>query len=198
MLGEIPHFIEANKPPLAILNGAIATLEVHKKPRRKPKKKVASHEAKHAVAALETGTDVYKATIIGTHEYDGATWLAGENDIATLAPDATGEDGTDSDVRKAAARGGLGMAGQARSVIENNMDKVDAVACALEDHGTLDSFGIKNAIAELTKPKTEFGILHIELPTGEKLKENVEIRDNVIMESGIWYQVAAKTQTSLN
>src|SRR5690349_20517754 len=97
MLGEIPHNfnIEANRPPQALMPGIIASLEMlEQKPQRKPTNGTARHEAKHVVAAMETGTSVSKVTIIPGEGYLGLTVLSSPNAIAALAPHSTGESGT--------------------------------------------------------------------------------------------------------
>lgn len=197
MISEIPRHIDVQTPPLAILEGARATLELEAKKRRKPVNGTARHEAKHVVAALETGTQVSKVTIIPGEGYLGLTELLAPNAIAALAPHETGESGTSWDVHIAERIGAHGAASAARSIIENNMDKVDAVACALEDHNTLDSFGIKRAIEEAQKPKEQFGILRLELPTGQQIEDKVQVRDNIVMNEGVWYSLANKA-TRLN
>ena len=74
------------------------------------------------------------------------------------------------------------------------MDKVDAVACALEDYGSLDSFGIHRAIQDAKKPVEQFGILKLELPTGKNVEDKVKVRDNVVMDEGVWYSLVNKAQ----
>lgn len=197
MISEIPRNIDIQPPHLAVLQGARATLELEARERRRPVNGTARHEAKHVVAALETGTQVSKVTIVPGEGYLGLTELLAPNAIAALAPHETGESGTSWDVHIAERIGAHGAAQAARSIIENNMDKVDAVACALEDYNTLDSFGIKRAINDLKKPTEQFGILRLELPTGEKVEDKVQVRDNIIMNEGVWYSLANKA-TRLN
>jgi len=192
MLGEIPRNINLQTPPLSVLEGARATLEIEAQKKRKPVNGTARHEAKHVIAALETGTQVAKVTIIPGEGYLGLTELMAPNAIAALAPHATGESGTGWDVHIAERIGAHGAESAARSIIENNMDQVDAVACALEDQNTLDSFGIRRAINEAKKPKEQFGILKLELPTGGKVEGEVKVRDNVIMDENVWYSLANK------
>ncbi len=194
MIAEIPRHIDIKAPPLAVLEGARASLEVPVLKRRKPVNGTARHEAKHVVAALETGTQVQSVDIIPTEDHLGLTTLIAPNAIAALAPHATGESGTSWDVHIAERIGAHGAESAARSIIENNMDQVDAVACALEDQQKLDSFGIKQAINEAKKPQETFGILKLELPTGEELVDTVKVRDNVIMDEGVWYSLANKAQ----
>lgn len=152
----------------------------------------AIHEAKHVVAALQNGTSVESVTIIPGAGYLGLTKLSRPDAVAALAPHATGESGTSYDVFIASQIGAAGAESAARSIINGNMEKVEAVAQALEENKSLGSGDINRTIYKLDHPDPEFATLVIQSPDGERVEKKVEVRDNIIVADGLVEIFSAK------
>lgn len=116
-------------------------------------KKVSIHEALHAVGAELTGTPVLHASIEPDSTSLGRTVTAGPNATAAAAAHAFGCDGTDWDMHIVDVLGEKGATGAAKNVISrgNGIEKVKAVAGALERSGSISGNGAREAMASVDK-----------------------------------------------
>lgn len=192
---EFEVSITANRPQY--IEGFKFSIEPQTSVKKTIPGSTAVHEAMHVVAALENGTGVDSATIVSGNGYLGLTRLTKPDAVAAMAPHAMGSGGTGHDVFIAGIIGNAGAAeSAARGIINSNMDKVEAVATVLEENRTIGSGEINSAINEITNPKPRMATLFIETPTGEQIKERVEVRDNIVMVPNVWYQLAGTPSPS--
>lgn len=149
--------------------------------RRKKGGNTAVHEAKHVIAAKETGTRVKSVTIIPGPGYLGLTELAAFNSIAALAPDADGMEGTSHDVFIAASAGADLSASRsaAKAINIKKAEYIEAVSDALEENLTLNEPEIDKVMDEVDKGKI------VDITTrrtdGEMEKSEVRAKNNIVM-----------------
>ena len=110
----------------------------------------ALHEARHGTAAELNGTRVLFATVVPGKGYLGLTALSSFDAVAAAAPNAHGDDGTGADVQMIQEAGHSvgGAASSARNILASREAQlmVNAVAFALDRHGTLSGRDIREII----------------------------------------------------
>lgn len=85
------------------------------------------------------------------------------------------------------------LGGVARGIIGAHQDEVEAVAVALEEERSLGSSGINKAIDEYRRPKFETAKVTVQSSSGERIEiSKAKVRDNIVMVSNVWYEMAEK------
>lgn len=112
----------------------------------------ALHEARHAVTAERNGTSVLYATVVPGNGSLGLTALSSFDATAAAAPHAYGDGGTSADVLMIQEAGhSVESAGAAaRSILASREAQlmVDAVATALDRHGTVGGNDIRGIMEQ--------------------------------------------------
>lgn len=179
-----------------VINNMVLTAQGEKlKPKRKPRNRVAKHEALHIDAAEENGTNVIAATIEPNYAegYLGATWMDREDPVAAMAPAVYNMDGVWGDEESVRSRGHNpnALKGSARSIVDD--DRVDALAVVLEDEKTISGSRIKQVRKDAKAPIFETATVFVQSLEGDKTEiTGVEVRDNIVMMPNIWYVLAQR------
>ncbi|PIR80332.1 MAG: hypothetical protein COU25_00670 [Candidatus Levybacteria bacterium CG10_big_fil_rev_8_21_14_0_10_35_13] len=177
-----------------VVNNLVLTAQGEQlRPKRKPKDKVAIHEAQHAVFGASLVTIVPGDGYLGKTEPDGPV-----KPIQAVAPHAAGGEGTGHDLNIVRMMGYSpeSLMGAARSELAAREEEVNAIAVGLEDEKTLTSSGIKRVIFEYKTPKFETAKVFVQNADGGKAEiSGVEVRDNIVMMPNVLYSVASKANT---
>lgn len=154
---------------------------------------VATHEARHAVAAVMNGTAVKKATIIPGPGYLGLTELSRPDPIAAAAPHATGSNGTDHDI---AIVGFMGYdvsaaANAARKIIDQNHEEVAAVASLLEERQTVNGQEIQETIKNVAREREMARVTVEDTQEGKCYTEEVHLINGRVIFDKTWVKKVA-------
>jgi hypothetical protein len=149
---------------------------------------VATHEARHAVAAVANGTEVRSATIVPGPGYLGLTELSRPDPISAAAPHATGSNGTGHDVFIIGLMGyDVSTASNvARGIIANNHKEVAAVAALLEEKRTVTGHEIQETMKNVSKKEERVMVIVEDADVGKIHIEEVQATKGVVVFDKKW------------
>lgn len=173
---------------------------VHAPRRRLSLSSKTKHEVAHIEAAQRDG-GIHKATIIGTSEYDGATWPVVLTAFSAMAAKGERHDGTGWDeflTRYILQKDPVEAASSAASYLSGRRDYMQAVGEVLEEKETIGQEDVDKAHEKVDAEKAGIHKVKLEIvqPDGKKNVRDVTSENNTVMVRGEWYSVRKRKQDS--